>query len=144
MNNNPNNPNEGKPAVNSRSKNNSQVVKDKIAERRGCRRQMKESFKSVDMFGQSVNFTWNGEDTYKTSWGALVSWVILFIMTAYTVYRLVYMVNRWNPSVAKTTLIRSAEEDEPFNPTESGFDFAFGLLKDLPKEIGFYTVKYVI
>ncbi|TNV82719.1 hypothetical protein FGO68_gene2428 [Halteria grandinella] len=131
------------PPKTTRSKNNSQVVKDKIAARGACKKQMKESFKSVDMFGQSVSFTWNGEDTYKTSWGAFLSWIILLIMAAYTIYRLIYMVNRWNPGVAKTTLIRGADEDEPFSPSESGFDFAFGIGKDLPKDIGFFTVRHV-
>lgn len=96
------------------------------------------------MFGQSVSLTWNGEDTFKTSWGAFISWIILIIMTAYTVYRLIYMIMRWNPSIAKTTLIRGADEDLPFSPQDSGFDFAFGFGKDLPKDIGFFTVKYVI
>ncbi|TNV83530.1 hypothetical protein FGO68_gene1497 [Halteria grandinella] len=95
------------------------------------------------MFGQSVSFTWNGQDTFKTSWGAFLSWIILLIMVAYSSYRLVYMVNRWNPGVSKTTLIRGADEEEPFSPGESGFDFAFGIGKDLPKDIGFFTVRHV-
>jgi hypothetical protein len=45
-----------------RSKNESQIMKDKLAERTACKKQVKESFKSIDLFGQQVNLTWNGED----------------------------------------------------------------------------------
>jgi len=110
-----------------RSKNESQIMKDKTAERQSCRRQMKDKYKSVDYFGQTVNLKWNGEETYKTMIGASLSWIILVIMLAYTSYRLFYMVNRLNPTVTRTTLVRGAGEDEPYTPTDSGFSFAFGL-----------------
>lgn len=118
-------------------------MKDKLEQRQACRKRMKESFKSVDMFGQSVGFTWNGDDTFKTSWGAFVSWIILAMMAAYSAYRLVYFVNRWNPDITKTTLIRGAAEDLPFSPGESGFDFAFGISNDLSPDIGFFTIRHV-
>ncbi len=126
-----------------RSKSNSQVVKDKLAERQACRKQVKEQFKSFDIFGQSVNFTWNGEDQFKTTWGASVSLLITLMMLAYTLYRFYYFVERENPTVSRTTLIRTVEEDEPFNPMEKGFEFAFGLKALLPPSIGFFTVRKI-
>ena len=118
-------------------------MKDKLAERQACKRQMKDQFKSVDLFGQSVNLTWQGEDQYKTSLGASISWVIVIIMLAYTIFRLHYMVNRLSPSIAKTTLIRDPNADAPFKPQETGFDFAFGLGKPIDPTIGFMTAKYI-
>ena len=114
-----------------RSKNKSQVMKDKLAERQACKGRVKEQFKSVDLFGQSVGLTWQGEDTYKTSFGASITWIIYIIMAAYTIFRLHYLVNRMAPSIAKTTMIRHPLEDEPFRPSETGFDFAFGLGKPI-------------
>ena len=35
-----------------RSKNDSQVMKDKIAAKNACKKQTKEQFKSLDLFGQ--------------------------------------------------------------------------------------------
>jgi len=91
-------------------------MKDKLAERQACKRQMKERFKSVDLFGQQVGLTWQGEDQYKTSFGASISWVILVIMIAYTAFRGFYLINRLAPGIAKTTLIRPPDEDITFRP----------------------------
>ena len=102
---------------------------------------MKEQFKSVDLFGQSFSLTWHGEDQYKTSFGASISWIIMIIMVAYTVFRLHYLVNRMAPTIAKTTLIRDPKDDAPFKPYESGFDFAFGLGKPIEPYYGFMTAK---
>ncbi len=126
-----------------RSKNESQVMKDKLAQQQACKRQLKEKFKSVDYFGQSVSLTWNGEDQYKTVLGASVSWIIFIVIIAYSAYRLVYMVERRNPSVARLSTIRPPEEDLPFKPQDMGFDFAFGLDQPLDKSIGYFTVRYI-
>lgn len=66
------------------------------------------------MFGQGLSLTWNGEDQFRTMVGATLSWLILIMMIAYSAYRLYYMINRLNPSVGKTTLIRGADEEESF------------------------------
>ena len=77
---------------------------------------MKERFKSVDLFGQQVGLTWQGDDQYKTSVGASLSWLIMLVMIAYTIFRLYFMVNRLNPNISKTSLIRDPNEDSPFSP----------------------------
>jgi hypothetical protein len=64
---------------------------------------MRDNFRSLDMFGQSVSFTWNGEDQYKTTYGASFSMIITLMMLAYTAYRTFYFINRLNPNVTKTT-----------------------------------------
>lgn len=46
----------------SRSKNGSQIMKDKTASNKACKRQFKEKYKSIDYFGQSINLTWKGEE----------------------------------------------------------------------------------
>ncbi len=87
-----------------------------------------------------MNLTINGEDEYKTMWGAMMSTIIWIIVIAYTIYRFYYMILRLNPNIARTTLIKTADEDEPFNPQETGFDFAFGLGAPLDPTLGFFTV----
>ena len=62
---------------------------------------------------------------------------------AYTIFRVHYLVNRMAPSINKTTLIRDPSTDAPFNPQETGFDFAFGLGKPIDPSYGFMTVKYI-
>ena len=91
-------------------------MKDKLAERTACKKQVKESFKSFDLFGQQISLTWNGEDQYKTTIGATLSTAIWVVMLAYTIMRFTDMVTRSNPSIAKYSLIRLPEEDLPFSP----------------------------
>jgi hypothetical protein len=91
-------------------------MKDKLAERTACKKQVKESFKSFDLFGQQISLTWNGEDQYKTTIGATLSTAIWVVMVAYTIMRFTDMVSRNNPSIAKYSLIRLPEEDLPFTP----------------------------
>lgn len=74
-------------------------MKDKLAHKTACRKQTKESFKKLDWFGQSLNFTWNGEDQYKTTFGAWISLFLMILLLAYTAYRLYYLAERFNPTV---------------------------------------------
>ena len=102
---------------------------------------MREKFKTVDLFGQSVNLTWNGEDNYKTTFGASISSVLIVILLAYTSYRIYYLVNRNNPTISKTTFIRDPSQEEEFRPQDLGFDFAFGLEKALEPSVGHFTLR---
>lgn len=95
------------------------------------------------MFGQSINLTWNGEDEYKTMFGASISWVLRIVITAYLCYKFIIMVTRQNPTVTKTTGIRAPEDEEPYRPQEQGFDFAFGLRSYMDPSIGYFTVQYI-
>jgi hypothetical protein len=70
------------------------ITQDKMRERQACKRQLKEKFKSVDLFGHSVNLTWNGEDQYKTMFGASISWLLRLVITAYLVYKFIVLVTR--------------------------------------------------
>ena len=75
--------------------------------------------------------------------GASVSWILRIFITSFLVYKFIVLVSRKNPSVTRTTGIRSPEEEEVFRPQEQGFDFAFGLRKPLDPSIGYFTVKYI-
>ena len=119
------------------------ITQDKLRERQACKSQFKEKFKSVDLFGQSINLTWNGEDEYKTMFGASISWVLRIVITAYLIYKFIVLVTRQDAGVTKTTGIRRSEDEEPFRPQEKGFDFAFGLRNYLDPSIGYFTVQYI-
>ena len=64
-------------------------------------------------------------------------------MIAYTLYRLIYMFNRMNPDITRTTYIKSADQDLEFRPQETGFDFAFTVSSPMDPSIGFFTVQEV-
>jgi hypothetical protein len=64
-------------------------------------------------------------------------------MAAYSVQRFYQLVVRDNPNVSRTTLIKSAKQDQPFRPQDTGFDFAFGLNAPLDPSIAYFTVRFI-
>lgn len=95
------------------------------------------------MFGRKVNFTVNGEEKYKTMYGATVSTFITFAMLAFTTFRFIGFVTRHDPMISMTSSRRKPSEDPAFKPQDSGFEFGFGLSKPLSPSIGYFTVDYV-
>jgi hypothetical protein len=53
------------------------------------------------------------------------------------------MILKLNPNITLTTLIKTPDEDQPFSPQDTGFDFAFGLGAPLDPSLGFFTVGFV-
>lgn len=119
------------------------IKRDKHDKKSKVSAQCKEAFKEIDYFGQKVNIKWDGKDEFKTSFGALVSLGLMLLLLAYTAYRLFYLVHRYNPTVTKTTLIRSVDEEIDFRPQDFGFDFAFGLGVPLDPTVGYFTLNYL-
>ena len=78
---------------------------DKILRDKACRKQVLESYKSIDHFGQTVSFTYNGEDQYKTHIGATTSLIISLVLLAYGIFKATELFQRTSPLVTKTTLI---------------------------------------
>jgi hypothetical protein len=98
-----------------RSKRESQIVQDKLRERDSARRKCRENFKTIDFFGQSINLTWNGEDTFKTTFGASVSLILILILIGYSIVSAIDLFTLANPNVTKTTLMQT-NDDIPFRP----------------------------
>ena len=80
-----------------------QIVKDKKQQQYDNR--WRDSYKSIDMFGQSVTFTWKGENQFKTSFGATVSLVLMIVLGVYTLYKAIQVFDRTNPNVSMSTNI---------------------------------------
>ena len=83
--------------------------------------------KSIDLFGQNVGFLVNGDQSFKTWTGTMIS-LLIFIVVAY------YGVQKFNILRGKldTTFLRTEEADvidkeEPFTFADTQFNIAFGL-----------------
>ena len=92
------------------------MIVDKLEKRSGFLYMAKEKFKSMDMFGQEPKLTWNGEEQYKTLWGATVSTVITFLLLAFFMYRILFLVWRMDPAFAMATLRLTPEDDTYYQP----------------------------
>ena len=60
--------------------------------------------KSIDIFGDTVSFTArNGDKSFKTWLGALVTFFLYMIIASYSIKRFVVMINRDDTKFAETT-----------------------------------------
>ncbi len=87
--------------------------------------------------------TWNGEEKFNTTFGAVVTIFLFGILIGFSVFRTVDVFKKLNPMVSRTTFLRFEDDEITYDPRSEGFDFAFGL-KDLNHSIdpsfGFFTV----
>ncbi len=56
---------------------------------------------SLDIFGEKINLTYKGRDTYTTLPGSLASLFILLTILAFLIYRFYILVNRLNPNLSQ-------------------------------------------
>lgn len=69
--------------------------------------------------------------------------LVMFLMVAFSVYRLIIFVNKDDPSVSKQSFMRNLDQEGPLAPNDFGFDIAFGLGTPLDRSLGFYTTNLV-
>lgn len=84
------------------------------------------NLKELDLFGQTVSMTWNGEEKFNTTFGAVVTICLIAVLIGFSVFRAIDVFKRLNPMVSKTTFLRYENDGVTFRPREEGFDFAFG------------------
>ena len=65
-----------------------------------CHEKWLNQWKSQDVFGQSVHFTFKGKKTYNTSFGALISIFIKIIMAFFIGYEAYVIFARKHPAVS--------------------------------------------
>lgn len=99
--------------------------------------------KELDFYGEEIKLTYKGDDKYKTYPGAFVSLLLIFILSAYAIYRGVILINKMNPEVSKKSFLRDLNLAGEFHPADSGFNFAFQTTKPIDTSIAYFTVKLI-
>jgi hypothetical protein len=98
----------------------------------------------LDLFGQGITFTWNGEEKFTTTFGACVTIFLFAVILAFGSFKAVDVFKKRNPIVSRTSFLRLDGENNEiskYSPKEGGFDFSFGLSMPLDPSIGFFTVR---
>ena len=72
--------------------------------------------KSIDIYGQQINLTYQGDESFKTIPGALTSVIIITIMLAYSAYRTYTLFARLNPNLSSPIFMQDLNEIDPFLP----------------------------
>ena len=94
-----------------------------------CTHQLLGYWRSQDVFGEKVHFTYKGKMSYQTSIGALISVIIKFIMILFIIYEAYIIFARKHPAIS----VKKSHHDlsiEPGSalPFKKGFDIAVGLI----------------
>ena len=78
----------------------------------------------IDLFGKNITLSYNGQDKYKSSWGGILSAILIMFLLGFFSYLLNQLITRSNPTISTATLqkdIKSSSEDLDLN----NFNFAF-------------------
>lgn len=121
-----------------RTKKDTAVAKDVEAKRGSFKAVFKEKYKSFDQFGQNVTFTYNGEDTFKTMFGATMSYIIIVIVLYFAYKKIDILAHRLNPTVMSTSFSRDLDAEDPYRPQDIGFSLGFGVQGGFDSSIGYY------
>jgi len=93
-----------------------------------CTHRLLGYWRSQDVFGEKVHFTYKGKMSYQTSIGALISVIIKCIMILFIVYEAYTIFTRKHPAISvKTSHHDLSVEPGTVFPFKYGFDIAVGL-----------------
>jgi hypothetical protein len=100
------------------------------------------------MFGENVKLTYKGKETFTTTFGSLLSLIILIMLLSFAGYKLFILVSRSNPDVSQQSFLKVLDKEPAYAPYQStlgngGFDFAFGIGKLIDPTVGYYQVNEV-
>lgn len=92
-----------------------------------CVRMAKTQFRSQDIFGKKVEFTFKGKRSYQTDIGAFVSIILKVVLCIFICYEIYVIFSREHPRVSmKQELIGPGVG---FNPFNQGFDMMIAIRK---------------
>ena len=82
--------------------------------------------RGLDIYGKAIVFTYEGDETYKTHCGGMISTVIFLFLAAYTALQLRVLILKKDTTVAKSTIFKELiDESEVHNVGKR--DFVFGM-----------------
>jgi hypothetical protein len=112
-------------------------------EKKSIRGSLKETVKSLDIYGQQIMFTYKGDSTFKTLPGATATMFISSLLFIYFFIQTMTLINRNNPNVSKNNFQYDLSVEPPLDPSEYQYDMAFGLRDPLIPSIGSYLVQQI-
>ena len=91
-------------------------------------------FLSKDRFGEPVTVNFDGDNTYKTVFGALLSISIVIFIGFYALVSILRLIMKENPDFVVNTVLKDMyfDYDAPFNATENNFEFSVAYLSIAP------------
>jgi hypothetical protein len=93
------------------------------------------SVKNLDNFGQPVPINFDGDDTFKTLPGGMLSICMLFYLCCYILLQFIYMINSQDWSLVQQTVLPSTQElsDPIFLRDEKNISLGLQFIKKIKK-----------
>ncbi|CDW84258.1 UNKNOWN [Stylonychia lemnae] len=110
---------------------------------KNCMGRAGKSFKKMDVYGEKIQLTYQGRETFNTTPGASVSIIVIAVILAYAIYRAFILVTLGDTQISKKSFLRDLDTVGPFSPQNQGFDFAFGIGKPLDPTYGNIGVRLI-
>ena len=63
--------------------------------------------KRLDLFGRNILLTYQGDDKFKTNFGAVLSMLLIMLMVSFTLFKFAIMVNRSDFKSSKQSFVRN-------------------------------------
>ena len=77
---------------------------------------MKDRYKGLDWFGQTIHLTYKGDEAYKTMFGAFVSSILIIILLAFFIFKAYNMFKYIDPQITKVSLVRDMNDGFVYQP----------------------------
>ena len=81
--------------------------------------------RGLDAFGINIKMTYDGHESFKTLFGAILSILVGLVIVSFFVYKTLTMVNRMDARTSKESFIRNLQIEPPLFAHREGFNFAF-------------------
>ena len=81
--------------------------------------------RGLDSFGINIKMTYEGQESYKTLFGAILSILVGLVIFSFFSYKLMIMLNRMDARTSKESFIRNLQLEPPLFAHKEGFNFAF-------------------
>jgi len=81
--------------------------------------------RGLDAFGINIKMTYDGHESFKTLYGAILSILVGLVIVSFFIYKTLIMVNRMDARTSKESFIRNLQIEPPLFAHREGFNFAF-------------------
>lgn len=74
-----------------------------IATKKTIGHQIGSYIKMIDIYGEKINLTYKGDDSFKTLPGASASIIIIVLLLAFSVFRMIVLFTKSDPNISKAS-----------------------------------------
>jgi large-conductance mechanosensitive channel len=87
-----------------------------FSKKKSCASDLSSKLKSLDIYGEQIKLTFKGDDTFKTSIGAVISAIVLFMLGAWALFLIIILLTRNGSNFNSFDYIQDLNSAGSFEP----------------------------